>query len=232
MFALERILSGYKPLPGIFDEMMDRDGRVRAHWRPFLSMLAALGAEEINRRFAVADRHLRELRRVLPGLRGSSRRRAALAAEPCAAAHRRRPNGRRLKAGLMQRAALLEAVLADVYGPAELVATGRLPATLDRRQSGIPAAAGRRRAAGRRASALLRGRSSAARRTAAGGCWATARRRRRARAMRSRTGSRSSRALPDIYRALQVERLAPFFQALQAELVGAQPAGRFARSAC
>ena len=39
--------------------MMDADGRVRAHWRPFLSMLAALGAEEINRRFAAADRYLR-----------------------------------------------------------------------------------------------------------------------------------------------------------------------------
>src|SRR5262249_5256339 len=35
-----------------------------------------------------------------------------------------------LKAGLAQRAALLEAVLADVYGPAELIGTGRLPATL------------------------------------------------------------------------------------------------------
>ena len=40
--------------------MMDRDGRLRAHWRPFLGMLAALGADEINRRFAAADRYLRE----------------------------------------------------------------------------------------------------------------------------------------------------------------------------
>src|SRR5262245_66469370 len=54
------ILGGYKPRPGNFDEMMDRDGRVREHWRPFLRMLAALGSEEIDRRFAAADRHLRE----------------------------------------------------------------------------------------------------------------------------------------------------------------------------
>ena len=57
--GLEQFVAGYRPLPGIFDEMMDADGRVRAHWQPFLAMLAALGAEEINRRFAAADRYLR-----------------------------------------------------------------------------------------------------------------------------------------------------------------------------
>jgi len=41
--------------------MMDRDSRVREHWPVrFLTMLAALGPEEIDRRFAAADRHLRE----------------------------------------------------------------------------------------------------------------------------------------------------------------------------
>ena len=33
---VEHLLSGYKPLPGTFDEMMDRDGKVRPHWGPFL----------------------------------------------------------------------------------------------------------------------------------------------------------------------------------------------------
>ena len=54
------LLSGYRPLPGIFDEMVDRDGRVRAHWRPLLAMLASLGPKEINRRFTAADRHLHD----------------------------------------------------------------------------------------------------------------------------------------------------------------------------
>ena len=66
---LEPLLSGYHCLfPRNFDEMMDHHGRVRAHWRPFLAMLAALGPEEVNRRFAAADRHLARLRRVLPRL--------------------------------------------------------------------------------------------------------------------------------------------------------------------
>jgi len=57
---LEPLLSGYHCIfPRNFDEMMDHHGRVREHWRPFLSMLAALGPDEVNRRFAAADRHLR-----------------------------------------------------------------------------------------------------------------------------------------------------------------------------
>src|SRR5258705_4972367 len=57
---IEPLLASYRLLPGVFDEMMDKSGQVRPHWRPFLSMLAGLGAEEINRRFAAADRHLRD----------------------------------------------------------------------------------------------------------------------------------------------------------------------------
>ena len=51
---VEPLLSGYRPLPGIFDEMVDRDGRVRAHWQPLLAMLARLGPKELSRRFAAA----------------------------------------------------------------------------------------------------------------------------------------------------------------------------------
>ena len=40
---LEPLLSGYHCIfPRNFDEMMDHHGRVREHWRPFLSMHAAL----------------------------------------------------------------------------------------------------------------------------------------------------------------------------------------------
>ena len=39
---IEPLLSGYRPPPGTFDEMVDREGRVRAHWQPLLAMLARL----------------------------------------------------------------------------------------------------------------------------------------------------------------------------------------------
>ena len=42
--GLDRLLAGYRPLPGVFDEMMEGDGRPRPHWLPLLSMLATLRA--------------------------------------------------------------------------------------------------------------------------------------------------------------------------------------------
>ena len=126
---VEPLLSGYRPLPGIFDEMVDRDGRVRAHWQPLLAMLARLGPQELTRRFAAADRHLHDsgvFYRVYEDASGAER--------PWPLSHV--PlliNGsewQTLKAGLIQRAELLEAVLADAYGPANLVRDGKLPAVL------------------------------------------------------------------------------------------------------
>ena len=43
--GLKQFVSGYRLLSGVFDEMMDGDGRVRAHWQPLLSMLAGLGSD-------------------------------------------------------------------------------------------------------------------------------------------------------------------------------------------
>ncbi len=71
--ALQHLVAGYRPLPGVFDEMMDAEGRVRLHWHPFLSMLAALGGEEINRRFAAADRSFIGSTRMHPAWSGHGR---------------------------------------------------------------------------------------------------------------------------------------------------------------
>src|SRR5580704_4499051 len=126
---LERLLAGYRPLPGIFDEMMDPRGEPRAHWRPFLAMLAALGGEEIDRRFAAADRHLRDsgvFYRVYEDQAGAERA-WPLSHVPLVISA---PEWEELKAGLVQRAELLEAVATDAYGQAKLVSEGRLPAAL------------------------------------------------------------------------------------------------------
>ena len=125
--GLEWLISGYRPLHGVFDEMMDGDGRVRPHWQSFLAMLAALGADEINRRFAAADRYLRDsgvFYRVYEDAAGIERpwplSHIPLIIDPS--------EWRQLAAGLTQRAELLEALLADSYGPGALTREGRLPA--------------------------------------------------------------------------------------------------------
>jgi hypothetical protein len=160
--GLERFVSGYRPLPGIFDEMMDSDGRARALAAVPVDACCARQRRDqspVCRRRPLSAR----FRRFLSRLRGCGRHRAAVAAQSYPAIIE--PNEwAELEAGLIQRAELLEAVLADTYGPATL--TARRPAArgADRRQSGILASAGRRRAARRRASALLCRRCRARRR--------------------------------------------------------------------
>ena len=50
----------YARLPGIPDEYIGPDGAPRAAWTRFFDAFAALTPADIERRFASADRHLRE----------------------------------------------------------------------------------------------------------------------------------------------------------------------------
>ena len=214
--SLEPLISGYRPLHGVFDEMMDGNGRIRAHWQPFLTTLAALGSDEINRRFAAADRYLRDsgvFYRVYEDAAGIERpwplSHIPLIIEP--------GEWRQLEAGLIQRAELLEAVLADSYGPGTLTRDGRLPAALIagnpeflRPLVGVEPPGG----AHLRFYAVDIGRGS-------DGRWWVLNDRAQAPsgagyAIENRLAL--SRAIPDIYRKARVERVAPFFQAFQAEL--------------
>src|SRR5882757_8480 len=215
---IKRILSGYRPLPGIFDEMMDPQGRPRTHWQSFLGMLAGLGTDEINRRFSAADRHLREsgvFYRVYEDPAGAERP-WPLSHIPLIIAA---TEWEALRVGLIQRAELLEAVLADSYGAAKLVTEGRLPAALIagnpeflRPLVGVVPPGG----AHLRFCAVDVGR-------AANGRWWVLGDRTQAPsgagyALENRLAL--ARAIPDIYRATHVNRLAPFFQAFQADLTG------------
>src|SRR6266508_1524573 len=210
------LVAAYRPLPGVFDEMMDGEGQLRAHWQPFLAMLVGLGPEETNRRFAAADRHLRDsgvFYRVYEDPAGVERT-WPLSHVPLLIDA---ADWTELKTGLIQRAELLEAVLADAYGPARLVREGRLPAAVIagnpefmRPLVGVAPPGG----------AHLRFYAVDVGRSPDGDWWV----------LNDRTQAPSgagfalenrlalSRAMPDVYRSLKVERLAPFFQAFQAEL--------------
>jgi len=214
---IESLLPGYScPLPRNFDELMSHDGRVRDHWRPFLSMLAGLGPDEVNRRFTAADRHLRDsgvFYRVYEDPSGADR--------PWPLSHIPliidSASWRELEAGVIERAELLESVLADIYGPGDLIRDGRLPAAAIagnpeflRPMAGVAPPDG----------AFLSFCAVDVGRSPDGRWWV----------LEDRTQAPSgagyalenrialSRAMPDIYRALRVQRLAPFFQAFQARL--------------
>ncbi len=111
------------------DEMVDGAGGFRPHWRPLLGALADLGREALAERALLIDRFFADegVTSLLAPQEG-----APAAAWRCDPVPLILPPAEfdALEAGLAQRAALLEAVLQDVYGPQRLLAEGALPPAL------------------------------------------------------------------------------------------------------
>jgi uncharacterized circularly permuted ATP-grasp superfamily protein/uncharacterized alpha-E superfamily protein len=112
---------------------------------------------------------------------------------------------------------LLEAVLADVYGPAELIRDGRLPATL---VAGNPEFLRPLVGVAPTGGAHLRFYAVDIGRGPDGRWWVLGDRTQAPSGAGYAIESRLAlaRAMPDIYRAAHVKRVAPFFRAFQAEL--------------
>lgn len=213
---LAPLLAAYRPLPGVADEMMDAQGAIRPHWRPLLQALAAMGEAQVAARFERADRYLKDsgvYYRVYDEAGGGERlwplSHVPLVIEPGEWAA--------LERGLIQRAALLETVLADIYGEGRLVREGALPAAVVagspeylRPLVGVPP----------RGDAHLWLYAADIGRGPDGRFWV----------LSDRTQAPSgagyvlenrlalARALPDVVRDFSVTRLAPFFDALRGAL--------------
>lgn len=119
------LLAGYRAGAG-YDECVTPEGRARAHWAPVLHALDALGGDELAQRHREARRLLREhgatynvyddpqsIERLWP-----------LDPVPLLISS---AEWQAIEQGLVQRAELLELVLADLYGPQQLVRRGVLP---------------------------------------------------------------------------------------------------------
>ncbi len=120
---------GYKALGGVTDEMVDTNGEIRQHWRSFLATLSALGPQEVETRFEQLERRLRATGasyRVYDAPGGGER------PWPISRLPLLMPAAewREITEGVVQRAELQEALLADVYGDQKLVKEGALPASL------------------------------------------------------------------------------------------------------
>ncbi|MBL6080750.1 circularly permuted type 2 ATP-grasp protein [Belnapia sp. T18] len=111
------------------DEMVDGAGGFRPHWRPLLGALADLGREALAERAQLIERFLAD-EGVMSLL--APQEDNPVAAWRCDPVPLILPPAEfdALEAGLAQRAALLEAVLQDVYGPQRLLAEGALPPAL------------------------------------------------------------------------------------------------------
>src|SRR3982074_588248 len=116
---------GYARLPGIPDEYLAQDGTPRAVWTRFFDAFAELTPGDIERRFGSADRHLREagVTHRAPG--ETAERLWPLSHLPLLIDE---ADWQQLTAGIVQRAEVLELVLSDLYGEGRLVAGGAIPA--------------------------------------------------------------------------------------------------------
>lgn len=123
------LLEGYVPPEGVADELLDTKKGIRPVWRPFLRHLRSLDAGEITQRFARGNQYLRDagvfFRQYDDDV--TSEREWPLSHIPVIISA---DEWQEIAAGLIQRAELLEDVVADLYGENRLVAEGYLPARL------------------------------------------------------------------------------------------------------
>jgi uncharacterized circularly permuted ATP-grasp superfamily protein/uncharacterized alpha-E superfamily protein len=123
------IIADYRLQPGVPDEMIDRNGNIRPGWSALMSAFDKLGPTELAARFERADQYLRDagvFYRKYDGAEGRERD-WPLAHVPLLIDEN---DWSGISAGLIQRAELLETVIADVYGDNTLVQQGLLPPEL------------------------------------------------------------------------------------------------------
>jgi uncharacterized circularly permuted ATP-grasp superfamily protein/uncharacterized alpha-E superfamily protein len=203
------------------DELTDEQGQLRAHWRTFAARFAALGRDELARRWEQA-RHLIHDNGVSFNVYGDDKgmeRPWPLGPMPVLVGP---DEHAALSTGLAQRARLLDAVLADLHGPQRLLDEGLLPAELVLAHPGfLRPCRGVVPLGGRflhfYAADLVR---------PASGQWHV---------LADRTQAPSgagyalenriivSRVLPDEFRECHVERLAPYFQQVRRTMAALAP---------
>jgi uncharacterized circularly permuted ATP-grasp superfamily protein/uncharacterized alpha-E superfamily protein len=208
----------------VVDEMIAADGSLRPHWRQFVSMLDLLGSEELQRSREHARRLMREngVTHTVYGDPAGWNQPWNLDLIPLLIPSEQ---WTRVRDGLIQRARLLDCLLADLYGPMRTVLDGLLPPELLWANRSFLRACHGTKLPGNRwlhlyAADLVR--------TPDGGY----------EVLNDRTQAPSgagyslenrivlSRALPAAYRECKVQRLAPFFGALRDTLLSLAPVNR------
>jgi uncharacterized circularly permuted ATP-grasp superfamily protein/uncharacterized alpha-E superfamily protein len=126
---IDSLVRRYQPLPGVFDELMDGDGRVRGPWRLPLEQLDSLGGDGLARRWDKARQLIHEngVSYNVYGDPQGMERPWNLSLIPVVIGPE---DWTRLSRGLEQRGRLLGALLADLYGPQRSLIEGWLPPEL------------------------------------------------------------------------------------------------------
>ncbi|WP_165234442.1 circularly permuted type 2 ATP-grasp protein [Aquisphaera insulae] len=214
----------YGGIGGSYDEAKGPDGEVRGHWKPYIEAVENLGIGEVRRRWEESQDLIRQ-NGVTYNVYGDPRgmdRPWQLDPIPVLITPE---EWSRLAEGLVQRARLLDLILADIYGPMRLLSRGFLPPELVFGNPGfLHPCHGLQVPMNRRLHlyAVELGRAADGTIMVLGD--------------RTQAPSGSgyalenrivlSRMLPDVFRDCRVERLAPFFQSVRDLLQSIAPHNR------
>ncbi|MGE8333803.1 circularly permuted type 2 ATP-grasp protein [Pseudomonas laurylsulfatiphila] len=215
------LLDRYPLTAGTYHELLDASGAVRPHWRRLFEQLQRSTPAQLVQRQALLTRQIQEngvTYNVYADPKGADRPWELDLLPHVIAAD----DWQQLSAGVAQRARLLNAVLADLYGPQRLIAEGLLPAELVFGHNnflwpcqGISPPDG----------AFLHLYAVDLARTPDGRWWVTADRTQAPSGAGYALENRTivSRAFPELYRDMKVQHLAGFFRTLQETLVRQAP---------
>ncbi len=212
----ENLLSPYPRVASRYDEMLDGRGAPRAHFRPFLSQIAALPAETIRERARFVRESIESdgvTYNVYADPKGASRPWELDLLPLILPAD----EWQHISAAVAQRARLLNALLGDLYGEQDLLARGLIPPAVVFGQRGFlwPA-----HGVVPPENVALHIYAVDLARSPDGRWWVLADRTRGPSGAGYALQNRMtlSRAFPDAFRELPVQQLAPFFSALQDSL--------------
>ena len=215
------LLDHYPLTPGTYHEMLDASGAVRPHWQRLYEHLQRSTPSQLFQRQALLARQIQEngvTYNVYADPKGADRPWELDMLPHVIPLEEWRP----LAAGIAQRARLLNAVLADLYGPQELIAEGLLPAELVFGHNnflwpcqGVKPPEG----------TFLHVYAVDLARTPDGRWWVTADRTQAPSGAGYALENRLivSRAFPELYRDMQVQHLSNFFRSLQETLARQAP---------
>jgi uncharacterized circularly permuted ATP-grasp superfamily protein/uncharacterized alpha-E superfamily protein len=215
------LLDRYPLTTGTYHELLDDSGAVRAHWRRLFDQLQRSTPAQLLQRQALLARQIQEngvTYNVYADPKGADRPWELDLLPHVIDAQ----EWKLLSAGIAQRARLLNAVLADLYGPQRLISEGLLPAELVFGHNnflwpcqGITPPDGD----------FLHLYAVDLARTPDGRWWVTADRTQAPSGAGYALENRTivSRAFPDLYRDLKVQHLSGFFRTLQETLARQAP---------
>jgi len=121
------LLDSYRPMPRVYDEMLTADGRVREHWVHAGRVIGELGLDELRLRDHETRRLLDDDGVTYNVYGGGDSTAAPWLLDPLPVLLSSQ-EWAVIEKAVVQRAQLLNLVLADLYGPREILRRGLLPA--------------------------------------------------------------------------------------------------------